>query len=337
MRAKDLFEKRIDPGSRRTIPLKLRVYAQKKQEIDRYAEKMRSLDPNIHHPELHQQLEKLSADYQAIIDRMQEEYTHDSPLTRLFNGITKNCTEAVAAMQQTHDFMFRGTSNQTKDAFYGRSHERRLPTHSNSDLSEFFNRMMEMEGFEARRDNSIFVTSDLSLANKFGNVYVIFPRDGFKFTWSTTKSDLVLSTRHWFYFFDEGRVEELLQAVLENYDTRLDHMFEMDNITFDRDPAKIMQPGGFFDFDTWVITFNILKDACEDGILPQEIYEEYLLSPSDLSGPGSPGALRDEYGLEDTDLANAMMSGNEILINGEFYAVSVEYLEEIKRFFKIGG
>jgi len=42
------------------------------------------------------------------------------------------------------------------------------------------------------RSNSIFTTTDRGQASNYGRVYAIFPKDGFKFTWSPLHDDIVL-------------------------------------------------------------------------------------------------------------------------------------------------
>jgi len=49
-------------------------------------------------------------------------------------------------------------------------------------------------GFEAKRSNSIFTSSNRGLASKFGKVYIIFPFNSAKFTFSERHRDLVLGS-----------------------------------------------------------------------------------------------------------------------------------------------
>jgi hypothetical protein len=44
-------------------------------------------------------------------------------------------------------------------------------------------------GFEALRSNSLFCTGDIRRAEDYGEPYVIFPKNGFKFTWSWKNVD----------------------------------------------------------------------------------------------------------------------------------------------------
>jgi len=101
--------------------------------------------------------------------------------------------------------------------------------------------MMDMK-FEAHRGNSIFVTSDKSEAGEmYGRPFIIFPVNGFKFTWSKTHKDFFKSIEqnrelqeqilrldmdsiqdiHWFDNFFQFENTNLGQAFKSNHEVMI--------------------------------------------------------------------------------------------------------------------
>lgn len=113
--------------------------------------------------------------------------------------ITKNCKRALHCMRATHGFLFRGIkAGQAKAlprVFLGASRDNRNPTSSSATFQRNIDLTLSNAGFNALRLNSIFVTSNIHEASLYSsqNLYMIFPIDGFKFTWSPVISDLYIN------------------------------------------------------------------------------------------------------------------------------------------------
>lgn len=98
--------------------------------------------------------------------------------------------------------LFRGSSNYPVSFYepynskeFGREKYPvgRIPKDNPFFIDELMNDFLKKQGFEARRDNSIFVTSDMKFAGKFAtsefDLYVIFPEKNFSFTWNPYIND----------------------------------------------------------------------------------------------------------------------------------------------------
>ena len=105
--------------------------------------------------------------------------------------IVPNCSESIAACKNGGRFMYRGFSSM-QPVVRGRSWDDREPVDSDQKLSRRFDKMLKALGFKALRSNSIFVTSSLKTASYFGTSYIIFPINGFNYTY-TPYTDLALS------------------------------------------------------------------------------------------------------------------------------------------------
>ena len=108
--------------------------------------------------------------------------------------IQENCKESLAAMRAGKEFLYRGSANKDFKAFKGASRENRRPLSTKAHYQVLLDEMLTQYGFTAIRSNSIYCTSNISEADYYsksvGTTYMIFPIDGFKFTWSEYSGDL---------------------------------------------------------------------------------------------------------------------------------------------------
>jgi hypothetical protein len=113
-------------------------------------------------------------------------------------SIAKECSNILAIYKKTETVAYRGIPGiRLQGIFSGVSPENRAPKHTPKETDMIINKALDQAGFSARRDNSIFVTSELSTAKTYaeyddGETYVIFPVNGFKFTYSRKHKDLTL-------------------------------------------------------------------------------------------------------------------------------------------------
>jgi len=98
-------------------------------------------------------------------------------------AIVPNCSESLTACKSAGKFMYRGFSS-NQPIVRGRSWDNRVPVDSDDKLSRHFDDMLNKLGFKALRSNSIFVTSALETASYFGTSYIIFPINGFNYTYT---------------------------------------------------------------------------------------------------------------------------------------------------------
>ena len=116
----------------------------------------------------------------------------DEKLLKYFTYIEKNCSEAVAAVKQTGQFLYRGQDDASLPVFVGYPRADREPKDSDEKAQKLCDKWLGMMGFKALRGNSIFTSPNRDQASGYGDLYAIFPKNGFQFTWSTEHDDLVM-------------------------------------------------------------------------------------------------------------------------------------------------
>lgn len=184
-----------------------------------------------------------------------EELNHT--LKSFFGLVGQECSAAVSTYMQTHNVLYRGfrpSSVGDRTLFKGNPRNNRKTMSINSGIQTVIDDALSKCGFTALRSNSLFCTSDFSDADSYGKPYIIFPKNGFKFTWSPEIADLFLDLSRTYHVAD---VNDLISIV----------------------------------------------------------------------GSTDPRAIVDHFKFTNQMFIQAIRSHNEILISGEYYAVSVEDYE----------
>ncbi len=220
----DLFERKLTPGERQGINIKLDKYKKALRDLERHQQAYNSMDAVVI-PGTEQHLEELKAEYKKIIDKLQAIVDSDksnNALEKFMAGIVKNCPTFIKAFKTTDRLLYRGT-RESATAFYGKPYDERNSKDSEGDLSKAFNDALKKAGAVARRDNSVFTTTSRNLASLFGHtLYLIFPRDPVHYTWSDKEKDLVLNSEHMDKMADPNVVKELMRVVWTNDELRND-------------------------------------------------------------------------------------------------------------------
>lgn len=125
-------------------------------------------------------------------EREKEELANIDPkLIKIASAIRRDCSYAVSAMREANGFLYRGVRGEPPLTFLGKPRTDRMAKDSSAEIQERFDAMLKESGFTALRSNSIFCSGNFSQANGYGgNVFMIFPKDGFHFTWSPRYDDL---------------------------------------------------------------------------------------------------------------------------------------------------
>jgi hypothetical protein len=104
------------------------------------------------------------------------------------------CSFYASAVKKPRKLLYRGVSGCMDEYFIARPRTDRRPLTTPLQVHDSFVAWLDRNGFVANRQNSLFTTSDIRSTEKYGNVYAIFPFDGFDFTWSPACRDLFC---HW--------------------------------------------------------------------------------------------------------------------------------------------
>jgi hypothetical protein len=104
--------------------------------------------------------------------------------------IENNCKEIMEDYRFANKYLFRGIKR-IDSIILGESPTNRKPVDMNIRIQSKIDDNLKNSGFKALRSNSIFCSSSYSTAKYYGydNPYIIFPFDGFDFTYANGITD----------------------------------------------------------------------------------------------------------------------------------------------------
>ncbi len=113
-----------------------------------------------------------------------------------FNTVLKECSEIIDIYNDVGKVLYRGSKSHSASSIikvYPRNDRRPLdmPIYISNALDDEFYQMFDWKP----RSEGVFCTSDYNVASSYSNnydrmAYVFFPKNGFKFLWSTDFEDL---------------------------------------------------------------------------------------------------------------------------------------------------
>jgi hypothetical protein len=281
----------------------------------------------------------------------------------VFTYIETNCSEFLAAVVKAKKFLYRGI-NKAPDSYaiVGKPLKNRKPRDSSLELQKQFDRLLTLAGFEALRSNSIFATSMYSSASTYGNVYAIFPLDGYKFTYSEVWDDIILDDNsELFSPAAEDDIEDLIEdlgfalrdfvenimyskeyATLPNYtevEQKINKYFAPLLARLLKAEYQASTPKLFiYLVDSAANFINGMANgpAKKEGLdLLKQFKKDYekckrigLLNKAEEAKE----IIIVNNKFRQTDMAKAIKSGNETLINGTYLAV--RYTKAFEKLFK---
>lgn len=327
-----LNEAPVQPGERKGISFKLKKLEKLTNELNNYKGSLNSMKymelPANLKSEMKQIEDKLSAEIDKVNQAYQVEYekskANDRPvkMDNLFKALAKHCKEIIKVYKelnrndfQREKFLFRGIRS-TDDAVYGKPFIARKPKDSNRELHELVNGTINSLGFDANRENSMFVTGDRSQASGYGNdLYIMFPVDGFTFTWSQTVKDLILDSNKKLEMMDKEVTKQLREMVKQA------KLASAEPSSFPiSDPDDLFYSGYSYDHD-----YERVARAIDDGKVPdeaQDLLDNILTNKS----------IQEHFEFSDQDLFKAILSEKEIYVKGDYYAVNINHKQELFKF-----
>jgi len=327
-----LDEAPVKPGERKGISFKLKKLEKLSNQLDKYKSSLHSMKYMDLPPALKAEMKQIEDKLNGEIDKVNQAYqiefekskVNDRPvkMDNLFKALAKNCKEIIKVYKELNrnnfereKFLFRGIRS-SDDALYGKPFESRKPKDSNQDLHELVNGTIKHLGFEANRENAMFVTGDRSQASGYGHsLYVLFPVDGFKFTWSKTVKDLVLDNNKRRDLLDQEVVPKLREMVKKaKAESKDPSTFPVYN------PDDLFYSGYEYDRD-----YESVSSAIDQGLLPEEaqdLLDNVLTNKS----------IQEHFQFTDQDLFSAILSEKEIYVRGNYYAVNIEHSRELFKF-----
>lgn len=295
-------------------------------------------------------------------------------IKQYYDLIKKECSQYLKTCGK--QLIYRGVGGKKPDVYRGVPHTNRQAMDTNQDIQDSFDEWLKSKKFKAVRGNSIFVSGDYYQADGYGKVYIIVPRNGFAFTWSPDVSDFTADVADDLNIDDDnfpeelaGRMEEIeeqCQYIIEGFDELLEDMtwtefFKAIKAT----PADIKLFKSFYGlvskladgYDEYWPTITkwqnlvyaatsskFIKKAFKKGLANFD--ESYLRDLKDFIDDYSDGYEPEEtslwdqldnYNYKNTDLAKAIKSENEILINGSYYAFEEKKFRTLGKLIKSGA
>lgn len=335
---RDLFEQLINineapvkPGERKGISFKLKRLEKISDKLRQYQNSMSHMKMAQLPGELQKEMQQLQDKLNLEIDKVDKAYqiefekskVNDRPvkMDNMFKALAKHCKEIIKVYKELNrndfnreKFLFRGIKA-SDDALYGKPFDARKPKDSNRDLHDLVNGTINRLGFEANRENAMFVSGDRGQASNYGSLYIMFPVDGFKFTWSKTVKDLVLDSSKKLEMMDKDVVRQLRAMAKEARETASEpSAFPIS------DPDDLFYSGYEYDRD-----YNRISRAIEMGMMPdeaQDLLDNILTDDS----------IQKHFEFTDQDLYGAILSEKEVYIKGDYYAVRLEHSKELFKF-----
>lgn len=261
-----------------------------------------------------------------------------------YSRFLADCSESIVAMQEAKKFLYRGLNlAEEYDVFKGRSRKNREAKDTSNKMQKAMDDLYMKAGFKALRSNSIFCSSEYNTAESYGDVYIIFPVNGFSFTWSPKiydfyndmmKADIEDPSQ---LNISKKQAEKFSSACvdlisdIENNDWRLkgsapldasskiirilDHIegtyyfTEKEKAEIEKSFVKIMELHKSIDEK---IVSKIIVKGMQTVV---KLYKSIFSNPMDVL---------DRLQYTDKDFAKALSTKNEIIINGEYYAFAYD-------------
>lgn len=268
-------------------------------------------------------------------------------IDQAWTTIQSECKQAYQVFADTSLRAYRGIETETYESFLGKTGRDRMPMNSTLEFQQLIDQALRdhLGSDAAVRSNSIFVTGSSSHAGGYGSLYVIFPKDSARFTWSTEYDDIIIDSnmRKWTDFvpltqllsyqkfldyledYPELANNPTVSEFLRYFDTTPDYLIwwqhnPMSKLSQMPDPVRVAAKISGFD--------KLLYTMSSAGYrFIKKLYDQDLAKFNQQK-------FIEDFKPRDTDWMAALKSKHEILISGEYVAVLatefIKYLYPIR-------
>lgn len=144
------------------------------------------------------------------------EDTQTPSFEAVWEKIERECTEILAVYRNCNRVLWRGTTPHG-GIYMGNRREDRIPKDTPLDIQTAIDEWLSMKGFMAVRSNSIYTVSRRSVAEGYGTPYMIFPKDGFKYTWFIGSGDMYHALKDYLHFSSKEEITpEMIDHLVNN-------------------------------------------------------------------------------------------------------------------------
>lgn len=189
----------------------------------------------------------------SALKHSKEESDSSQSLAKFVALLKRDCSQSIMAYKKTGAVLYRGIRNSNYGEFKAKTRDNRRPMDTGEKSHNILDKMLKASGFETTRSNSIFTSSSTAQANMYGDLYVIFPVNGFKFLWNEKYKDLYSD------FYENEGGDKLLAA----YDMGLDANEFIDQ----RSTASAIMTDAFREADKLIDQY----ERGNEGKIPREV------------------------------------------------------------------
>lgn len=214
--------KKLKPGKTEFL-FDSTISASQKKKSTKLTKQIKSLEKKI--ADLYKEIDKTHENKKSLKKQLNTLDNSKIVTPELIKFIKKNCSEFLKIATKANAFLYRGFggsfSDTHKRAFIGMPRENRKPKDSYQNLQDQLDEYLTEKGFTALRSNSLFVTGSKTATSTYGSMYVIFPLNGYKFTWSQVEDDLILNDS---YNYDKPKWPKAIDALSDKIWDRIDYL-----------------------------------------------------------------------------------------------------------------
>jgi hypothetical protein len=319
----------LKPGEKKkldikTVKLKIAKIEAMKEELSKLESAQRMAGPTGVSPttfankaltqkmaEFHAMLNAEEAKLRALLEKATADATKTQAksFAPLIQTIEKECSQALAAYKKTGKVLLRGVKKGKTNtpAYVGRSWNERKVLNSSPEGQKIFDYALQKMGISALRGNSIFTTSDSEQASSYGNLYIIIPKNGFQFSWALREPDMVIDDVSILYN------NNIIDKIMDNID-KLVEQGKMPSDASGYEWQEVLQ------FEGYEASIKYLSDARYPAAALKKISLDKIINYQYIKNDISP---------TNKDFNAAVKSGNEVLINGEYYAFELTKFKDI--------
>jgi hypothetical protein len=287
--------------------------------------------------------QQLGIDYDPDVEPEEDETgrnVHDRNQDMIADYIGQHCSDILNLYKNTGSRVFyRGMSwphlikstpglSYKTFAFVGQSREDRRTKDSNSSQTQVFDSALANNGFKALRSNSVFVSSSPSVASDYGTIWVIFPFNGFDFTY-TNRRDVVIEPSSLVYYPPE------LIPIMENWCAEQSpYRPDVRVIKANIEAVKTVDDESEWDnghrVDSYMDSMQpLLREALkiykETG---DKRFAKMIGSRTQLKDFINPDAVMKYYRPKNTDLATPLIDQREVFLRCKYVAVQENYFKK---------
>lgn len=265
--------------------------------------------------------------------------------------INTHCHDFLWDVQKSKKLLYHGQEHETNDFHIGYSKNNRKPKDTSKNIQLAVDKLLSYTNFKALRSNSIFCSPVRGKANNYGDVFIIFPVDGFNYTWSLMQNDWVISKYDLPKDFYEltHKIHDFITLILElSYDKPQKYKNIINSLEEELKLLTYTLQYNTPEFQTAIDTaFTFIKkyfkkssgeySTSSDKFKNIFDVEQLIHNILDLSKKADIKKISNEvikrHKIMKTQLTTALQTRHEIWISGKYVAISETYLDAIKKYY----